>query len=142
MRSGGFNEAIIRIFLAVGLADQRIDREGYALIGKLIRDHRRLRDIDRFDMQTLVRNQARILQTDTDAAIEALPELLANEPDRQNALRLLEKGVAMAGAKLQAQEKVVAERIRVVLEAVTVKRNWALPESRSVVKGLPPQSRI
>ena len=123
MHNGGFSEAIIRIFLAVGLADQKIDREGYALIAKLIRDHRRLRDIDRSDLQRLVRNQSRILQTDTDAAIEALPELLHSDPDRLDALRLLEKGVAMAGAKLQPQEKAVADRIRAVLEAVTVERH-------------------
>jgi pimeloyl-ACP methyl ester carboxylesterase len=122
MHNGGFSEAMIRIFLAVGLADQKIDREGYALIAKLIRDHRRLRDIGRFDLRRLVRNQSRILQTDTDAAIEALPELLHSDLDRLNAILLLEKGVAMAGTKLQPQEKAVADRIRAVLEVVSVKR--------------------
>ncbi|CAB5134562.1 Poly(3-hydroxyalkanoate) synthetase [Olavius algarvensis associated proteobacterium Delta 3] len=117
MAVGSFPEAIMRIFLAVGFADQRIYRHGYKVIGRLIRGNRRLRDIGDTELQRIVRTQARILQTDTDAAIDALPVLLTSRKDRKEALSMLNQGFNMIERKLTPQERSVFDRIVAVLQA-------------------------
>ena len=115
MAVGGFPEAMIRIFFAIAFADQRINRDGYELMDRMIQDSRRLRDIRDGELQRIVRTQSRILQTDTDAAIDALPELLSSRKDRKEALTMLDTGIAMVGRGLKPQEKVIADRIAEVL---------------------------
>jgi len=113
--TGGFSEAMIRIFLSVGFADQKIYRRGYKVIGKLIRNNRRLKELEQAELQRIVRSQARILQTDTDAAIEALPQLLSSRKDRKQALTLLETGLDMMGSNLHPQEKAVYDKVVKIL---------------------------
>lgn len=115
MAVGGFPEAMIRIFFAVAFADQKIHRHGYELMGRMIQDSRRFRGIRSAELQRIVRTQARILQTDTDAAIEALPGLLPSRKDRKEAATMLEKGIEMLGRELKPQEQVVASRIAEIL---------------------------
>ena len=116
MSMGGFPEAVMRIFLAVGFADQKISRDGFQRVGRLIRGNRRLRDIQEAELERLVRIQARILQTDTDAAIDALPLLLSSSKDRRAALEMLSQSVGMTGRTLSVQEQAVCDRIIGVLE--------------------------
>ena len=115
MTVGKFPEAMIRIFFAVAFADKRINRDGYELMGKMIENSTRLRDIRDTELQRIARTQARILQTDTDAAIDALPELLSSRKDRKEAVAMLETGIEMLGRPLNPQEQVVADRISKIL---------------------------
>jgi hypothetical protein len=87
------------------------------MAGRLTRTNRRTRDISPGELQELVRVQARILQTDTDAAIAALPRLLPAAKERREALALLQKGVEMLGREPNPQEKVAVAKITAALSA-------------------------
>jgi hypothetical protein len=87
------------------------------MAGRLTQKNRRTRDISPDELQDLVRTQARILQTDTDQAIAALPRLLPTRKDRREALELLRAGVKMLGREPNAQEQVAVARMTAVLSA-------------------------
>jgi len=76
MDSGDLPEAVIRMLLAVGLADWKLERKTYDLVAGLIEENEDLSHIHRQDMAKIIYNQARILQTDTVRAIESLPRCL------------------------------------------------------------------
>ena len=118
MDKGGFPEAVIRILLAVGLADWKLGREDYELITRLIEENKELKDIRPAEMRQIVRTQARILQTDTDQAINALPHLLLSKKERQNALSLLKKAVKLTDRKSNASERLVQDKIIALLVKV------------------------
>jgi len=115
MAEGEFPEAIVRILLAVGFADQEIQRQGYELMGKLIKENRRLQDISPQDLQQIVLNQARILQTDMDQAIDFLARLLPTKKDRREAAALIKKAIKLIDRHPNPREKVVLEKIAAVL---------------------------
>lgn len=115
MHEGGFQEAAVRIILALMLADFELQRKGYVMAGKLIKENKRTQNIDPVALQDMVRTQARVLQTDTDQAIAALPLLLPTRKDRREALTLLRKGVKMLERELNAQEQVAVQKITAVL---------------------------
>ncbi|HSM74128.1 MAG TPA: DUF3141 domain-containing protein [Desulfobacterales bacterium] len=117
MGKGGFREAAVRIILALLLADFELQRTGYVMAGRLTRTNRRTRDISPAELQDLVRVQARILQTDTDQAIAALPRLLPTAKERREALVLLQEGVGMLGREPNPQEKVAVAKITAALSA-------------------------
>ena len=117
MGKGGFREAAVRIILALLLADFELQRTGYVMAGRLTRTNQRTRDISPGELQDLVRVQARILQTDTDEAIAALPRLLPTAKERREALALLQKGVGMLGREPNPQEKVAVAKIEAALLA-------------------------
>jgi len=111
MTEGSFPEAMIRIFLAIGLADQKITREGYELLGELVRSHRRMKNIKDTDLQKMLHMQARILQTDTEQAIKTLKDLLSTKTARKEAAALIRKGVKQLTRDLNPSELVVLEKI-------------------------------
>jgi pimeloyl-ACP methyl ester carboxylesterase len=119
MAEGNFPEAMTRIFLAVGLADHEISREGYELLGELVRSNRRMKDISDKDLQQTLYIQARILQTDTEQAIDTLKDLLPTKTARKEALSLIRKGVKMFSRDLNEQEQVVLEKIKKVIQVPT-----------------------
>lgn len=115
MAEGGFPEAVVRILLAVGLADHQIRQSGYQAMEKLILEDRRMRAISRKELQQIVQTQARILQTDTDRAIDTLRELLPAEKDCKEALALIEKARVVIQRDFNPDEQVVLENITKVL---------------------------
>jgi pimeloyl-ACP methyl ester carboxylesterase/tellurite resistance protein len=115
MSRGGFAEAATRMLLAVMLADRDVDSDGYRLAGRLFRSDERLKHFGPQQIQELVRAQARILQTDTDQAIAALPALLPAADERRRALALLREAVAAAERPPNEQERAVLETISAVL---------------------------
>jgi hypothetical protein len=116
MDKGNFPEAVMRILLAVGLADRKLGRRGYALMTRLIEENKELKDISIRDLKQMVNTQARILQTDTDQAIESLPRLLSTKKKRQKALSLLKKAVKLTGREPNPPEAHVMDEIKAVLE--------------------------
>ncbi len=116
MDKGDFPDAVIRILLAVGLADQKLGRKGYELMTQLIEENKELKDIRVRDMAQIVRTQARIVQTDTDQAIESLPRLLTTKKKRQQALSLLKKAIKLTGREPKPSEAQVLDKIQTVLE--------------------------
>jgi pimeloyl-ACP methyl ester carboxylesterase/tellurite resistance protein len=116
MTSGGFAEAMVRIFLAIGFADQVVQRKGYQAISRLFSASPRMKDLDVTDVRQIVREQSRIVQTDMDRAIAALPRLLAEKKDREDALAMIQQAVETIGRKLEPREQAVLEKVQQVLE--------------------------
>ena len=103
------------MLLAVMLADRDLPRSGYERAGRLFQTDERLKHIHPRQFKAIVRVQARLLQTDTDLAIESLPRLLPSNADRRQALQLLAAGIDFSGQALNAQEQAMLERIQAVL---------------------------
>jgi pimeloyl-ACP methyl ester carboxylesterase len=117
MDKGGFPEAVVRMILALMLADGELARKGYQTAERLIRSNDRLRSIGPELLREIVRDQARILQTDTDQALEVLPELLSSRKDRDEALALFREAVEMAEIHLKPQEQRIVAKIIGLLES-------------------------
>jgi hypothetical protein len=115
MDHGGLPEAVTRMLLAVMLADRDLPRSAYERAGRLFQTEERLKHIHPRQLKAIVRDQARLLQTDTDQAIESLPRLLPRNEDRRQALRLLAAGIDFSGQALNAREQAMLERIQGVL---------------------------
>jgi pimeloyl-ACP methyl ester carboxylesterase len=115
MDQGGLPEAATRMLLAVMLADRDLPRSGYERAGRLFQTDENLKHIDPRQLKTMVRIQARLLQTDTEQAIESLPRMLSSEEDRRQALRLLAAGMDFSRRPPNAQEQAMLERIQTVL---------------------------
>ncbi len=117
MTSGEFADAMVRIFLSIGFADQVVRRKGYQAIGRLFAKSVRMQELEVEDIQQIVREQSRIVQTDADQAIATLPHLLPGKSDREDALAMIQGAVETIGRELEPQEQVVLERIHAVLAA-------------------------
>jgi pimeloyl-ACP methyl ester carboxylesterase len=115
MEQGGFGEAVARMILAVMLADRDLARTSYQRAGRLFQTDARLKQIGRRRLKTILLSQARILQTDADRAIAALPALLPTPEDRRQALALLDAAIRHGGLPLNLQEQSVRDRIGKVL---------------------------
>jgi pimeloyl-ACP methyl ester carboxylesterase len=115
MHRGGLPEAVTRMLLAVMLADSDLPRSGYERAGRLFQNDETLRHITPRELKAIIRTQSRLLQTDTDQAIESLPCMLPTEEDRLQALRLLADGMDFSGGPPNAQEQAMLERIQTLL---------------------------
>ncbi|WP_372678938.1 DUF3141 domain-containing protein [Desulfosarcina sp.] len=117
MATGGFGDAMVRIFLAIGFADQVVQRKGYQTIGRLFANSRRMKDLDLEDVRQIVREQSRIVQTDADQAIATLPHLLPERQDREDAMAMIRQAVETIGRELAPQEQAILDRIHEALAA-------------------------
>ncbi len=115
MTEGDFEDAMVRIFLAIGFADQVVRRKGYQTIGRLFAATPRMQAVEPDDMQQIVREQSRIVQTDLDQAIATLTQLLPRKEDRLDALAMIAAAEATIGRPLAPQEQSVLERIKATL---------------------------
>jgi pimeloyl-ACP methyl ester carboxylesterase len=115
MTEGEFPDAMIRILLAVGFADQVVRRKGYDVVARILAESDRMKGLESGDMRQMIREQARIVQTDADQAIKTLPYLLKGGKDRQDALSMIDNVVSHLGRELEVQESAVLERIKGVL---------------------------
>jgi hypothetical protein len=115
MARGEFAEAMVRIFLAIGFADRVVRRKGYRVIGRLFAASPRMKDLELEDVQQIVREQSRIVQTDVDQAIATLPRLLPQKKDREDALAMIQNALETIGRELDPREQAILERVRDVL---------------------------
>jgi tellurite resistance protein len=115
MATGEFADAMVRIFLAIGFADQVVRRKGYQTIGRLFAASPRMKDLGLDEVQQIVREQSRIVQTDADQAIATLPRLLPERQDREDALTMIQNAVESLGRAPEPQEEAVLQRVREVL---------------------------
>ena len=116
MTIGEFPDAMVRIFLAIGFADQEVQRKGYRVISRLFAASPRMKDLELEDLRQIVREQARIVQTDADQAIATLPRLLSGKRDRRDAMAMIAEAVRTIGRELEPQEQAVLERVNAVLQ--------------------------
>ncbi len=115
MDRGGLPEAVARMLLAVMLADRDLPRSDYERAGLLFQTDERLKHIHPRQLKTIVRDQARLLQTDMDQAIESLPRMLPSTDERRQALELLATATGAYGRPLNAHERAMLFKIQAVL---------------------------
>ncbi|MBF0259664.1 MAG: DUF3141 domain-containing protein, partial [Desulfamplus sp.] len=82
MKTGGFEEAIIRIIVAVTRADSVMGMSEYAAAEKYIRNDERLKKITPERMKNMIREQSAIVEKDKNLALATLADLLPDQEDR------------------------------------------------------------
>ncbi|MFH2059445.1 MAG: DUF3141 domain-containing protein [Pseudomonadota bacterium] len=88
MQTGGFEEAIIRIILAITNAKQVLDMAEYDVARLSMKSDKRLTKILPDQLKTIIKDQAAILEKNRNMALELLPDLIPEEKDRQAALEI------------------------------------------------------
>jgi pimeloyl-ACP methyl ester carboxylesterase/tellurite resistance protein len=109
--SGGHAEGLVRVMMAVAMADRVFDRTEYAAAEKVTMVHPVFRGIRPAEFKEMVRIQAMALQVDEDRAIRALGKLITREEDRREAM-VLARTIADADGRFTKTEKAILERIR------------------------------
>jgi hypothetical protein len=115
MEKGGFLAGLVRILLAITIADKSLDRDELAAAEDLVLNYKPSKKIKRDDYIQMVREQSRILQTDPDQAITTLPKLTKTSKDRQRAMAAAQK-IVFADRVLNSQEEAVWGQIRKALK--------------------------
>ncbi|PIE71416.1 MAG: poly(3-hydroxyalkanoate) synthetase [Deltaproteobacteria bacterium] len=114
LESGDYGEALIRMLLAVIGADGSIDEKEMKHAETIIRERRRLQKMKPSELKAIVVEQSRILQTDFDGAIKALPKMMSRKVDRKRAFALAES-VSTADGELHENEARVLDQIKAAL---------------------------
>ena len=115
MEEGGFPEAAIRVMLAVSGADHAFDKREYQAAEKIVKRNPRLRFIKLEAFREKAKIQARILQTDLDLALKALPVMATTEKDRTEILEIA-RNIAAADEVIQDEEAKLLETIEGLLQ--------------------------
>jgi tellurite resistance protein/pimeloyl-ACP methyl ester carboxylesterase len=108
---GGYSEGVIRMMVAIAGADGRIDDAEFKVATKIVQAHKRLRNISTDELKIITRDQARILQTDFDRAIDALPLLIKTRKERERAL-IFAQEIALADEIIDDKEQALLERLQ------------------------------
>ncbi len=114
IEDGGFQEAAIRVMLAMAGADQSFDKREYQAAEKLTKQNMRLRFLKVEEFREKVKEQSRILQTDSNKAIDALATMLPDEKDRQEVLEIA-RAIANADDIIHDKEQTLLSEIESVL---------------------------
>ncbi|MBN2231807.1 MAG: DUF3141 domain-containing protein [Deltaproteobacteria bacterium] len=114
MEAGGFPEAVVRIMLAVCSADGAVDKCEYLVAQEAIRGHARLKKFKPETFRDMVKTQSRMLQTDPERAIAALPKMVKTARDRKAAVEMA-RNIAMADTVLHLEEQKLLEKIETLL---------------------------
>jgi tellurite resistance protein len=111
LEEGGFTEGVIRMMIAMAGADGQIEDAEYRVATKIVQGQKRLRNISPEELKAITRDQARILQTDFNRAIDALPLLIKSRKDRERAL-IFAQEMAFADEIIDDKEKELLERLQ------------------------------
>lgn len=109
--SGGHAEGLIRVMMAVTMADRIFDRTEYAAAEKVALSHPIFSEIRPAVFKDIVKQQAMVLQLDEERAVKALGKLIPKPEDRREALEL-GRQIADADGYFTKTEKAVLEKIR------------------------------
>ncbi|NPU84212.1 MAG: DUF3141 domain-containing protein [Syntrophaceae bacterium] len=109
--SGGHAEGLIRVMMAVTMADRVFDRTEYAAAEKVALSHPIFSEIRPAVFKDIVKRQAMVLQADKKRALAALGKLIRKEEDRREALAL-GRQIADADGHFSRTEKAILEKIR------------------------------
>jgi tellurite resistance protein len=110
MEKGGFVAGLVRIILALAVADKSLDRDELAAAEDIVLNYQPSKKIKRADYIKMVKEQSRILQTDIDQAIGTLPKLIKTSKDRQRAMAAARQ-VVFADKDLNPKEEAIWTRI-------------------------------
>jgi len=89
--SGDFADAVLRVVYSAIKAGRRIDAEAFAAAREIWNKHERFADLDRERFIEKAREAALMVAFDEDAALAALPRMLPNEADRDDALHIIQR---------------------------------------------------
>jgi hypothetical protein len=106
MEKGGFVAGLVRIILALAVADKSLDRDELAAAENIVLNYQPSKNIKRADYIQMVKEQSRILQTDLDQAIGTLPKLIKTARDRQRAMAAARQ-VVFADKDLNPKEEAI-----------------------------------
>jgi hypothetical protein len=84
--AGGFADAVVRIMVALAQAGSGTRRRSLAAYDGLASRDVRLRDIHGPTLREMIKIQSGIMESAPEAALSALPRMLPNRTDRQQAL--------------------------------------------------------
>lgn len=115
MAEGGYPEGAIRMIIAMASADGSVDEAELAMGARIVKASWRLKRLTPEKLQLIVKEQSRILQTDFDKALEALPELLVEKKDRERALKLA-TDIAWADNVMDKAEGALLARMKTILD--------------------------
>lgn len=115
MGTGGIPEASARIVLALLVADEEYPAEVIDGLRKHLSEENGIAAMTDDEFHSLFQNQARILQTDEDSALNALPSLIPDTEDRNRVFEAAQKA-AVGDRKLDERQEEILERIRRILD--------------------------
>lgn len=110
MEKGGFLAGLVRIILALAVADKSLDRDELAAAEEIVLNYQPSKKIKRADYIQMVKEQSRILQADLDQAIGTLPKLIKTGKDRQRAMAAAQQ-IVFADKDLKPKEEAIWARI-------------------------------
>ncbi|MBU0993552.1 MAG: DUF3141 domain-containing protein [Proteobacteria bacterium] len=114
IEKGGYSEGVIRIIVATMTSDKIIEEAEMLRAEKIVLSNKRLYHIKRADLKVMVKEQARILQTNQEKALEALPLLLTKKSDRKKAIEIAKEMVGTE-EKITAKEQALITKIETIL---------------------------
>ena len=115
MKKGGDVEGIVRIIIAVGIADKTYDEDEIKTAAAITRSHALFQNLTKADLREIVKDQSRILQIDQEKALALLPNLLKTKTKRAEAYEIAEK-IAGSDASISPEEKGMLEKIKKILK--------------------------
>ncbi len=115
MEKGGVEEGIVRVVQAMIAADKVWDEREFDLSRELVKKDPRFQGMSAKKLKQMVREQARILQTDEELALHALPRLLTKPEDRLEAYQLAE-AFAHSDNDFAPEEKELLAKLKVILD--------------------------
>ncbi len=110
----GFPEALVRIVIALIRADQMVDRRQFEAAVDIVKTHPRLRRLPPGRYQAIIKQQARILESDMNLALAGLPQLLPTRQERLEALRMA-RHIVRAGVGDAAASSAMLDRLHAAL---------------------------
>ncbi len=114
MKTGGFEEAVIRIILAVSSADHIFGMTEYDTAKSSMKTDKRLKKISPDQLKNMIKDQSAILEKNRDMALETLPDLIPEEQDRLTAVRIA-GNIACADMGLKLKETALVKKIEAIL---------------------------
>jgi len=94
--------------------DGSVDEAEMAMGSRIVKASWRLKRLSTRELHKIAKEQARILQTDFSKALEALPQLLPDNKDREKALKLANH-IALADHDINEKEAKLLARMKKIL---------------------------
>lgn len=116
IEEGGFVEAVARIMVSLVSADKILDPSEFDVFKERAKSHELLTAVNGEHLKKVIREQSRIVQTDEELALQALPKMLVSPEEREEALKMAEE-IVWADHELHAEEESRLEHIRELLQA-------------------------
>jgi hypothetical protein len=115
MQTGGFQEAVVRIILAVMSANRRFDRIQLQVAGKILKVNEHFKDMSPSDLKRISRQQAVYLSKNKAMALAALADLLPGHEARVEAYEIA-NSIATSDLELETAELDVLQQIKTILD--------------------------